>query len=257
MNTGYNKSLAIVIDTIDYGESDRIITFYTPGDGKLKGVAKGARRSRRRFVNSLDPFSLGEIIFFYKEGRDLVRIDDSKPRYHFGGIKGDIGRLPYGSYMLEFVREMTRERQANGRIFNLLLRFLRMLEDGEQPDKVIVCFNMRLFAALGYLPSLGKCVLCSGIPDREMYSFSSRDGGIICGSCGEKRPGGCISISGGTVKFLMASSRMELDKIGRLVPSPSILEEGNRVLRDFLRYQLGKELRTVRFIDEIGGLTPP
>lgn len=49
------RTEAIVLRLLDYGESDRIVTFYTAGFGKLRGIARGARRSRKRFANALEP----------------------------------------------------------------------------------------------------------------------------------------------------------------------------------------------------------
>ena len=61
------KTWAIDIKTLDYGESDRIVTFYTSDFGKVKGIAKGAKRSKRRFSNALEVFTLSRLIFFDKK----------------------------------------------------------------------------------------------------------------------------------------------------------------------------------------------
>ena len=64
---------AIVVHSINYGESDKIVTFFTRDFGKLKGIAKGARRSKKRFQNALGLFSHLRLLFFDREGMGLVR----------------------------------------------------------------------------------------------------------------------------------------------------------------------------------------
>ncbi|MCP3678475.1 MAG: DNA repair protein RecO, partial [Deltaproteobacteria bacterium] len=87
---GYNTTGAIVLNAIDYGESDRIVTFYTTDYGKVAGIAKGARRSRKRFVNKLEPFSHITLTFFHKDGRDLVRVDECRLKENFFKLKNDL-----------------------------------------------------------------------------------------------------------------------------------------------------------------------
>lgn len=254
MNKGYNNTVAIVLDTIDYSESDKIVTFHTPGYGRLKGIAKGARRSRRRFVNSMDPFSLVDLVFFHKEGRDLVNITECKLKYPFGKIKEDIQKISYGSYMLEFIREMTRELQDGRKVFGLLLLFLKMLEEEEAPEKVLILFEVRALTVLGYHLALKKCNLCAGIPKGGRQYFSSEHGGIICADC-KNKVRSCLPLSMGTAKFLIAASRLDIDKLKRLVPTHGMIKEVWLALVDFVRYQLGKDLKAVRFVEAMNGDT--
>jgi DNA repair protein RecO (recombination protein O) len=251
MNNGYNNTLAMVLGSTDYGESDRIITFYTADYGKVKGIAKGVRKSRRRFVNKLEPFSSIHLSFFHKENRELVRVEECKIMYDFSNIKTDIENLSYGSYMLELLGAMTREGQKNKPVFNLLLKFLEMLDEGENPEKVVMFFEMRLLSILGYHPHIDRCVTCMNVPGGgKMYYFSSKRGGIVCEDC----KGGLsmlIPISTGTVRFLLSASRIDLNKLNRLIPNTVIMREGRLVLNDFIRYHIGKELKTRRFIERM------
>ena len=73
------KTDAIVVRSLNYGESDRIITFFTRDFGKIKGIAKGARRSKKRFQNALGLFSHLRLIFFEREEMSLMRVDGAAP----------------------------------------------------------------------------------------------------------------------------------------------------------------------------------
>src|SRR3972149_11808071 len=92
--TGSFTTEAIVLSSIDYGESDKIVTFYTLEFGKIKGIAKGAKRSKKRFVNNLEPFSYINLLFFQKQGRELVILEQAEIMRRFDLLTLDIDRLP-------------------------------------------------------------------------------------------------------------------------------------------------------------------
>ena len=117
------KTDAVVIHRVDFKESDLIVTLYTADLGKVTGIAKGAKRSKRRFVNNLQPFSYIRIVF--SEGRGgLIRLDEADMILPLFRISEDISKILYGSYFLEMVKEMTGEKEANPQLFDLLVRSL-------------------------------------------------------------------------------------------------------------------------------------
>src|SRR5512147_646361 len=122
------KTNAIVIRSVNYGESDKIVTFFTQDFGKLKGIAKGARRSKKRFQNALDLFSHLRLIFFDREGMGLVRAQGCDILNSFPKIREDLKKIVYGNYFLEMVSEMAGEREVHPEAFDLLLAFLKTLE---------------------------------------------------------------------------------------------------------------------------------
>src|SRR5512134_3321502 len=115
---------AIVIHSFHYGESDKIVTFFTKDFGKIKGIAKGARRSKKRFQNVLGLFSHLRLIFFDREGMGLVRAESGDLLNAFPNIRENLKKIYYGNYYLELVNEMAGEREANPDAFDLLLSFL-------------------------------------------------------------------------------------------------------------------------------------
>ncbi|MFQ5586453.1 MAG: DNA repair protein RecO [Thermodesulfobacteriota bacterium] len=253
MKRGYNTTGAIVLNAIDYGESDRIVTFYTADYGKVTGIAKGARRSKKRFVNKLEPFSHITLTFFHKEGRELVRIEECRLRNDFHRLKDNLEGLAYGSYMLELLGAMTREGERHEGVFTLLLAALEMVQGEGDPEKGALIFETRLLSLLGYRPRLDGCLLCSRLSDGTRYYFSSHRGGMVCDACRGGMPE-LLPLSLGTARFLDATARMDIRKVGRLIPNPVVVRESISVLRDFVRYHVGRELKTRQFLDRIKGL---
>jgi DNA repair protein RecO (recombination protein O) len=255
MKRGHYKADAVILNTFDYGESDRIITFYTNEMGKLRGIAKGARRSRRRFVGNLEPLSRTRLLFYHNPKSELVRIEDSTLTDGFSRLRGDIERLTAGSYLVELTSEMTREGQTNPALFGLLAGFLKLLDGGESPVPLLRFFEIKLLQMVGFMPRLESCVVCNGTLKKSLTSFSSDKGGMVCKTCAPKTAA-LIPLSAGTAGFLAMAARLDIDKLTRLVPNPVFIEQGERLLDCFIRHQTGKELKTKRFIEKLRNGAP-
>lgn len=248
LKKGSYRTEAIILNSFDYSESDRILAFYTREYGKIKGIAKGARRSKKRFVGNLEPLSRIMLIFFQTDKSELVRVEDSTLIEGFAGLKADIEKLSQACYLLELVSEMTREGQVNPAVYKLLLEFLGMGQEGKL-DLLSRFFEIKLLSMLGYLPFLEGCVVC-----REEASvikkFSSERGGMVCDRCSTGLTG-MIPVSQGTAMLLSTAAKFSTDKLERLKPADNFIKEGERLLGEFIKFQLGKELKTRRFMDKL------
>lgn len=258
MKRGLFRTEAIVLNSFDYGESDRILTFYTIEHGKIKGIAKGARRSKKRFVNNLEPLSHIKLIFFHTEKSELVRVEDSTLLDGFASLRTDIERLSQACYLIELVAEMTREGQALSSVFDLLLAFLEMLSSGAGQEPLLRFFEIRLLSILGYQPYLNGCVSCKGVfgdtADGGFRKFSSEKGGALCTKCSNSSAG-ALTVSPGTLRLLSMAIKFDTGKLSRLKPDAIFLEESEKVLYAFIKHQIGKELKTKKFMEKMKG--PP
>lgn len=255
MKRGIYRTEAVILNSFDYGESDRILAFYTEAHGKLKGIAKGARRSRKRFVGNLEPASHITLGFFYTEKSELVRVESVTLVDGFPNVRGDIERFSEACYVVELAAEMTREGMHVPAVYGLILSFLNMLNNGACAGVVLRFFEIKLLSALGLMPHLEACVACrrdfgGGNAGEGRVSFNSDKGGVICRQC----DGGVLAnirISAGSARFLCAAERLDADKLARLKPSGLFIKEAGAVLDDFIRHQIGKELKTKVFLDKL------
>ena len=240
---------AIVIRSLNYGESDKIITFFTLDFGKLKGIAKGARRSRKRFQNALGLFSHLRLNFFDKEGMGLVRAESCDILHSFPKIKEDLKKIFYGHYYLELVNEMAGEREGNQEAFELLLSFLSNLEEMEAQEEQLRLFEIRMLSIFGYRPNMRRCNLCKkgweDLKEIPTVFFSLEKGALVCDRC-SKMWNNLIPLSLGTARLVERISQMELEKIHRLRFTAQALSESEELLPKFIRYQLGKELKSLK-----------
>jgi len=245
---------AIVTRSLNYGESDKIVTFFTRDFGKLKGIAKGARRSKKRFQNALGLFSHLRLIFFDKEGMGLARAESCDILHSFPKIKEDLKKILYGNYYLELVNEMAGEREANREAFELLLSFLSNLEETKPQEEQLRLFEIRMLSLFGYRPNMKRCNLCKrNWEDSEeihVVFFSLERGASICEKC-SKTWNHLIPISLGTAKLIEKISQIELSKIQRLRFTPQSLSDSRELLPKFISYQLGKELKSLKTLRQI------
>lgn len=249
---GQLKTRAIVIKTLDYGESDRIVAFYTSDFGKVKGIAKGAKKSKRRFPNALELFTLSRLIFFDKKGVGLARIEGCDVIDTFPAIREDIRKIAFGCYLVEFVDEMTAEREANPDLFNTLKTFLSLLSDDEADAQILRIFEIRSLSLLGYRPGLHTCLRCNKIVEHGTSAhFSVTRGGLLCQRCSQGYHD-LPTISPGTAKILQAAMEMDLSKIRRLKFSKQALWESETILSQFIQYHINKELKSKKFLKDLG-----
>lgn len=173
MRRGSYKTDAVVLASHDFGESDRVLTFYTENFGKVSGIAKGARRSRKRFVGSLEPTVRIRLGFFASGRPGLVRVESASIIDAHNAVRRDIALYSRACCMLELTSELTREAQVSRRAYSLLSDFLALLTPparGPLPptllkdaDAVVRFFEIKLLTALGYMPRLSGCVVCGSV----------------------------------------------------------------------------------------------
>lgn len=242
---------ALVLDVRDYGETDRIVTFFTRKFGTLKGIAKAAKKSQKRFGAGLDLFSHIQLSFFTKETLGLVRINHCHLLHAFPAIHQDFTRIAYASYLAELIAAMTAEGVPHPELFETTVSFFLRLDTATPREDVLRLFEIRLLAATGYRPALNHCVGCQrSWRQVESTWFCIAKGGVLCEACvsGEKK---VYPVSPGTARLLEFAGTIGYEKLQRLIFSPQALAETREFLPRFIQHQLGKELVTLKFLEKI------
>lgn len=257
---------ALVLRAVDFGESDRILHLLTPEIGRVTAIAKGARRSRRRFAGTLDFFNHLRVQLERRRPSSMARLESATLLASFDTIRRHTARFGLGCYLLELLDRLAPEGGARGdvrRLFAFALAALRAIERGEPDLRLRTFLELRALDALGLCPELRRCVRCGtelGRPPAEpaaagrgaAFGFHVAEGGPVCGACGARLQG-LLPVQLGTLRALEQGLRFELDALGRLALAPVMLDEAARLVRRFGRFHLGVELRSERFLDEIMG----
>ncbi len=248
-----SKTESIIISSMNLGEADKLVTFFSLDRGMLKGVAKNARKSFKRFGAGLESFTLSRLHLYEREHQELVRIESAEIIAQHAGIGADLGRAAAGAVMIELVREMAPLGERNARAFLLLSHVLHLLDQGENPSFLLRIFEIKFLSLLGYQPKLDHCLSCGAQPKGEMV-FESMKGGILCSECMVSSGNAQVRLSSGAVGFYYQALRMEMDKVCRLKPSPGIMRELDQAFSAHTFHILGKRLKSREFLRTINSL---
>jgi DNA repair protein RecO (recombination protein O) len=250
------RTTGFVLRCLNYGESDLIVTFYSNDFGKLKGIAKGAKRSKKRFANVFEPFSLTNIIFSRKNRDTLAFIESCDIIDHYHSIRQDLEKTLIASYFIDLADHFSPEGKKNEKIFQLLQDFLLILGREKGSDATIRFFEMRLLKITGFEPALDHCASCkTPVTNGSSYYFYPREGGIKCSDC--TRPEKYDqSISAGTVRTLLLGKDMDIDKIKLIALSDSLAMESRHILSGFISHVLGREVKSLKVMEQVRRLYP-
>jgi DNA repair protein RecO (recombination protein O) len=179
---------ALLLRSRPYGESDRIVTFITEDCGKVTGIAKGAMRSRHRFVNTLEPFVKVRLTFRTRTRSDLAFVERCDLVEVLRGFGRDLDRFAYGSYVLELADRLVIGREPGGEIYRLVETTLATLDAAGPRPALLRAFELHLLHAVGYGPDLGRCRACGrGVAEMSHPALVPARGGVLCPPC---RPAG-------------------------------------------------------------------
>ncbi len=248
---GDRQTPAIVLTVKDYGEADLVVTFLTPGQGRLTGMAKHARKSRRRFAHCLEPLSRVDFFLSPRRG-ELEFLQRGELVKSYPALRRDLKRLGAAAVLSELAGELAGPPEAYGEIFATLEAALGFLEEGLPQDSLLPVFLLRLLGLGGYAPRLKLCLQCGQGPEGPLY-FSIPRGGVLCGACSQGAPGPRLPLSLGALKLLRLAQELPRDKLSRLhLPAPQ-RRQSLAVLKAFLRYHLGRDLKSWSFWEKVAG----
>lgn len=163
------------------GEADRTLTLFTRPFGKLEALARGARRSQRRFAGCLDLFSRIEVLL-EEDGRGRVALLEATLQDGREGIRRELLSLAQAGYLCDLVDALAQERDPSPPLYDLLSGTLDRLERRPLRALELRAFELALLGRLGFAPALERCVNCQALPARAV-AFDPDRGGILCGTC--------------------------------------------------------------------------
>lgn len=235
---------ALVLSTVDFGEADRIVTLFTRGHGRLSAFAAGARKSKKRFAGALESGTHLTAKLVTTRG-DTCRLDGVEVLRSFHGLRDDLSRIARALYCLELCRELTRDHQPNEALFDALVHYLGLLEEKKAGPTSLLKFELDVLQYTGFMPSFTPCALCAQ-PTGDRPRFDAEQGGVVCFSCSARVPAG-IPVRPEVVDAL---ARLQG---GARTPLPAELRaRGRELLNLFIAHHLGRKLKTVEFMEQVG-----
>jgi len=243
------RTLAVVIGRRALGESDRLVDFYTREFGKIRGVAKSARRPRSRFGSALELLTLGDLVFFETPRSELVSIDHFDIVEAFVGVREDLERLGRGAWAAECVARLSAERDPHPALFRLLVRDLRALQRTHRPDWVSTCFALRAIDLLGHRPQIDRCASCGSAETVGAAWLDISAGGLICHRCAAGPE--AVVLSGASLGALRRLRELRWDDALRLRLAGDLERNLESVAEHVMAGLAGQQPRSTRFLGQL------
>jgi DNA repair protein RecO (recombination protein O) len=177
-------SPAYLLRSRQYGELDVIATLLTATHGKITGIAKAAKHSRRRFGGTLQPFVHVRAVFRQRPHADLVFLVRCELLDARRTFSEDVERFAAGSYVLDLVDRMTVGRESGPEVHRLLHEALGLLDRGAPPEPLLRAFELHLLTATGWAPALERCRGCgTDLAEHDTAFLVVERGGLACRRC--------------------------------------------------------------------------
>jgi DNA repair protein RecO (recombination protein O) len=172
-------SEAVVLRTWPLREADLIVSFFTRDYGRVKGVAKAALKSRKRFGGALEPMTLARAWFAERPRQELVRLDQLEILRSPLSAPVDHTRMAVLSFFAEVIDEALPEHDPQETVFRLLVSVLEQTTR-EQPWMPLTYFSLWMTRLMGLLPDIARCIVCGEPLRGAEVSYSSYTDGLFC-----------------------------------------------------------------------------
>lgn len=244
------KTECFVLRRIPFRETSWILTVLTKSSGKLKGIVKGARQEKSKWLSACELLAHSKMLFFEKTKTNLHLITDMSVIDSHLILRSHFSRLTYASYFAELLDLLLEENDAQEGIFELLASVLSVLEEDLRSFDVLArAFEVKLLAALGLLPHFEQCLGC-GRRAVERAHFSSRYGGIFCHSCHEKKQSGFL-ISRGCLQAIRFLLHYDLKRGSRMRVGEQIGKELAQIMKQFIEFRLDRRIKSLHFMSQV------
>ncbi len=206
---------AVLLRSVDFGEADRILTLVTDLYGRVSVMARGARRSQKRFGGALEPFAIIEASIALGTG-EVGRLAEARVLRAFPRLLGSLDAMREAGHALELVRSVAPQRHGEPRLLDAIGALFEELDRDAISVGVFARSSLRVLSIVGLAPRVTACVSCGKAPEAGQAAlFDAGRGGIVCRACG----GGPLRLSGRARAFMIDALRAAEDDTDS--PSPA------------------------------------
>ncbi len=246
-----HKTKGLVLQSRDYTETSKLVNFLTPDCGQIKTLAKGARRRESKLRGRLELFNYGHLVFYQSRTSDLHILGQFDLIESFPPVRATLAKSALAYYMAELAASASYGAEQSRYLLQLLLHVLRKADAiGSLPDARL-WFEVRFLYGLGVFPPTGRCSRCGKQHGRRSW-FSPWEKGWLCADCrGSDRQ--ATPIAPGLSEAIDYLLEGDLTRGQKLKLSPAQLEALQSIVRYLIDSQLGKKLRSRKFLQQVSG----
>lgn len=237
----------LVIRAFDHGESDKIVTFYSPVYGKLTCIAKGAKKSKKRFTNKLELFSR-LTLRFAASGRSLHRLDEAILENPYPWVRNSPNLFAAASVLAEQLYFLTRENDGSQQIFDLYCWAYEHMQEDATAQRLLIFVQLKLFQLSGYAPALNACLQCQ-TTQAPFYFYDMLHHGLYCRACKPERQGVPISLA--TLRIMQKILSLPANKLLRLQMTDKSLDQGLRFTHTYATNLMQRDLQSWHIYEKL------
>ena len=247
------KTEAIVLRTVNYRDTSKVVTFYTKRHGKMSAIAKGVRNPKNKFGSLLQPLNYLQIVFYRRENRDLQYVSSSEFVRYFKTLTSDMTKFAIAMSLLEIINRVMHDEEENEQIFGLLVDSLIALDAKETlPLNVFAYFGLHLASGLGFEPAFSRCLLCGNSIDLEKekeVAYVIEKGSPICEKCAANI-GQSYVLSASALRILHNFVRLTAEAASKSSIEPSLQRELSNFVFVYLRRHSDtlREIKSLKFL---------
>jgi DNA repair protein RecO (recombination protein O) len=241
------ESEAIVLRTYPLRESDLLVTLFTRLEGKVRGVARAAKKSRKRFGGSLEPLTYVKVAYDDRERNELARLDSCEVLESPLASEVSYPRAVALGHVAELLDELLPDREPNDAVFRLALSVLSQLR-GKDYWLPITYFDLWMARLMGYLPELTECLNCGRSLNGSRAYFHALADGLMCP---EHKRLASSEMSAESRKLAAQMLRVPLSTIDAVTTQKSSADL-RKFLLQILERSIDKKLVTRGMLERIG-----
>ncbi|MEM7334948.1 MAG: DNA repair protein RecO [Chloroflexota bacterium] len=242
------RSEGIVLKRSDFGEADRLLTIFTRENGKVKAIAKGARKPQSRKTGHIELFMRSN--FLFAEGKDLHVLTQAEMVDAYNPLRDDLVKTTYAAYGVEMLDRFMQEEERQPEMYHLLSSALAWF--GEHEDILLAAryYELQLLSLAGFRPQFFYCVV-SGQSIQEEDQFFSADLGGLISPGNEMADRRAKPITAVAVKVLRYLQTRQWDTVKPLQLKRPLHAEIETILYYYLTYILERNLKSVDFLERL------
>jgi DNA repair protein RecO (recombination protein O) len=253
----------IVIRSLDYGESNKIITLYTRETGKAAVMVRGAKKTQSRHTAIAQLFTVGLFTFYLSRTGTMGTLNSGEIIESHHALRSDLHMAAYASYLAELTDRLVADDSSYPYLFDQLTAALNSLEEGKDARIIANVYELKMLEIAGYTPVFHQCVFCgskveaghspdasAGNLDPIHGSISATLGGWLCPLCRDQDRQ-ALPVSVRTLHLLRLLQQVDLRKLGQIQVKEERIGQIRRVIRLFYDTYLDVNWKSRRFLEQL------
>ena len=243
------RTQAIILSRRDFGESDRLLTLFTPDQGKRSAIAKGARKPSAKLSGHVELFARCDCVIH--RGRNLDILTQAELVDAYLGLRDDLGRGAYANYVAELLDRFTADDEEEAAaLFLLLHETLSRIADAADPLLAVRYFELQLLDLVGFRPELQECVVTRADLLPAPQYFSSDEGGVVSRAAAPMVSSRLLPLEYDTLKLLrhLQRSSDSYAAVSSLRITSRQHDHAEGIMLAYVTHQLERKLESVDFI---------